>query len=79
MYHFVTNQYYNFSKFTFIIAMKVATGGKCRICKQFFTNMSHFVGESTDSSYMHQGDDEISPEDIEILEKRSAKAAGGTR
>jgi hypothetical protein len=56
--------------------MKVATGGKCRICKQFFTNMSRFVGESTDSSYMHQGDDEIDPEDIEILEKQSE---GGTR
>mmetsp|Transcript_9408 Transcript_9408/g.9210 ORF Transcript_9408/g.9210 Transcript_9408/m.9210 type:complete len:102 (+) Transcript_9408:242-547(+) len=57
-------------------AMKVATGGKCRICKQFFTNMSRFVGESTDSSSMHQGDDEIDPEDIEILEKQSE---GGTR
>lgn len=76
IYHFITNQNCNFSKFTFIIAMKVATGGKCRICKQFFTNMSRFVGESTDSSYMHQGDDEIDPEDIEILEKQSE---GGTR
>lgn len=53
--------------------MKVATGGKCGICKQFFTNMSHFTGGSTDSSYIHQGDDEIDPSEVVILEKWPTK------
>lgn len=69
----MTNVYHNSSKFTFIIAMKVATGGKCGICRQFFTNMSHFTGGSTDSSCTHQEDDELDPADIVILEKRPTK------
>ena len=58
-------------------AMKMATGGKCRICKQYFTNMSQCgravnVGQkkirtNIVPSCIIEG---ISVNDIEILEKK---------
>lgn len=58
-------------------AMKMATGGKCRVCKQFFTNMSHCssspnggqknIRSNIVPSCITEG---VSLDDIEILEKK---------
>lgn len=56
-------------------AMKMATGGKCKLCKQYFTNMSH-CGNTIHSSVHHATHIAVQScevEDIEILEKRDEK------
>ena len=53
-------------------AMKMATGGKCRLCKQYFTNMSH-CGGTVHSNPQQAANNSAPPcdsDDIEILEKR---------
>lgn len=54
-------------------AMKMATGGKCKICMQYFTNMSHCVATHAPVAQSIENDDEegVDVEDIIILEKRS--------